>query len=202
MHERITVEPPFRSPTMTIFLLLVIGVLIWALVANARKSRNKQRSVPNVQLSAAVIHRYEPYADSDESIAEWVRSNPEIDKWFWSKVAGVIHVNRDGTSRQEILKRCESREPLRLVPEPDNPVDRDAIAVLRTNGEQLGYLDRRLAGETHTRMQKGERWEAMLTAVTGRDHPHAWLGANIVLYRLKNRDRPRRKRSQRHSSAE
>lgn len=71
------------------------------------------------------------------------------------------------------------------MPEPDNPVDHDAIAVLIQNGEQLGYLERRLAGETHARMEKGERWEAMLTAVTGRDHPHAWFGANIVMYRLK-----------------
>ena len=78
-----------------------------------------------------VVHRYEPYADFDESIAKWVRENPEIDKWFWSKVAGVTHENEDGTSRQKILQRCEARELLRLVPEPHNPVDPNAIAVLR-----------------------------------------------------------------------
>ena len=186
---------------MTIFLVLVIAVLVSALVVIARKSRNSQRVGPSIQLSATIVHRYEPYADFDESIAEWVRKNPEIDKWFWAKVAGVTHENEDGTSRQEILKRCEKLEFLRLKPEPGNPVDRDAIAVLRRNGEQLGYLDRRLAGETHNRIQKGERWEAMLTAITGREHPHEWLGANVVLYRLKDSasssaSKPRRKRSQ------
>jgi hypothetical protein len=171
---------------VTAVLILVIVVLVWAYARNAGKLREaKKRIPPKITLATTVVHRYEPYADFDESIAKWVRENPEIDKWFWSKVAGVTHENRDGRSRQEILKRCEGRELLRLVPEPDNPVDRNAIAVLRRNGEQLGYLDRRLARETHNRMQKGERWEAMLTAVTGRDHPHAWFGANIVMYRLK-----------------
>jgi HIRAN domain len=128
-----------------------------------------------------------PYADFDEEIAKWVRTNPDIDKWFWGKVAGVTHDNPNGTSRQTILKRCQARELLRLVPEPGNPVDAHAIAVLRQNGEQLGYLDRRLAGETWERMQKGEHWQAMLMAVTGTTHPHAWLGANIVMFRTKLR---------------
>jgi len=153
----------------------------------ARPATSQPKSIPlKITFETKVVHNYEPYADFDEEIAKWVRQNPAIDKWFWSKVAGVTHENRDGTSRQEILKRCEVRELLQLVPEPDNPVDPDAIAVLRQNGQQLGYLDKRLASETHNRIKKGEHWQAMLTAVTGRSpHPHRWLGANIVMLRLK-----------------
>lgn len=121
----------------------------------------------------------------DEQIAKWVMTNPAIDKWFWSKVAGVSHDNLNGMSRQQILRRCEPRELLTLAPEPRNPVDPHAIAVLRKNGEQIGYLNSRLGRETYNRMQKGEHWGAMLTVITGRErHPHGWLGANIVMLRF------------------
>jgi hypothetical protein len=161
-----------------IWLVLSLLVII-AILARRPPKRT-------VGLQATVITRYEPYADPDESIAKWVRENPQFDKWFWGKVAGVTHTNPDGSSRQKILHRCQVREMLNLTLEPNNPVDPKAVAVLRQTGEQLGYLDRRLAAETHDRMLKGERWGAMLTAVTGRPpHPHPLLGANIVMLRFK-----------------
>jgi len=125
----------------------------------------------------------------DREIAKWVRANPAIDKWFWSKVVGVSHDNLNGSSRQQILKRCEPRELLTLKPEPQNPVDPHAIAVLRENGEQLSYVNSRLGRETYDRMLKGEHWGAMLTAITGRERQHEWLGAKLVLFRFKVRIR-------------
>jgi len=91
-------------------LVLVIAVLVWALVRQSRTSRPAKTIPLKVTFDTTVVHRYGPYADFDESIAKWVKENPAIDKWFWSKVAGVTHQNSDGIPRQEILKRCEARE--------------------------------------------------------------------------------------------
>ena len=60
---------------------------------------------------------------------------------FLLQVHGIYHRNRDGSSRQQIIRNCHAGEVLRLVPEPDNPYDQDAIKVCRENGDQLGYLD-------------------------------------------------------------
>jgi hypothetical protein len=162
-------------------LLLVSAVLAWALVRHSRTSRPAKTIPPKITFDTTLVHRYEPYADFDESIAKWVKENPAIDKWFWSKVAGVTHQNSDGTSRQEILKRCEARELLRLVPEPDNPVDRDAIAVLRQNGEQLGYLERRLARRDSRQNAKGR-------AVGSHAHSSDGARPSTCMVRGKHRD--------------
>lgn len=64
---------------------------------------------------------------------------------FREKIKGVAHLNRlDGSDRQSIIKRVALGEPLYLLLEPDNPVDPDAVMIVRTNGEVLGYLSARL----------------------------------------------------------
>jgi len=67
---------------------------------------------------------------------------------FRTTIRGVTKQNPDGTDRQALLQSLVPGQELRLVREPTNPYDRYAIAVLRTSGEQLGYVpagDRRLA---------------------------------------------------------
>jgi HIRAN domain len=58
---------------------------------------------------------------------------------FHLQVHGIFHDNADGTSRQEILRRCNEGEELQFIEEPDNPADPNAIKICRLNGEQLGY---------------------------------------------------------------
>jgi hypothetical protein len=57
------------------------------------------------------------------------------------QVHGLYHRNRDGSSRQQIIRSCRAGDVLNLVPEPDNPHDPCAIKVCRESGAQLGYLD-------------------------------------------------------------
>lgn len=67
-------------------------------------------------------------------------------KRFICAVVGESFRNDDGTSRQDIIRRCAVGEPVLLVPEPLNRYDRNAIAVRRAaTGEQLGYLRREVA---------------------------------------------------------
>jgi hypothetical protein len=80
-------------------------------------------------------------------------------------LAGTEYANSDGTSRQEIAAQCAPLEVLRVRHEPDNRFDPNAVGVFRKNRQQLGYLPRRLAAETVTRMNQGFRHVAVIDAV-------------------------------------
>jgi hypothetical protein len=67
---------------------------------------------------------------------------------FRSQVAGVTYENADGSSRQAVLGRCQEGEALKLVREPSNPYDGNAVGVRRSNGEQLGYLPKEFARQS------------------------------------------------------
>jgi len=60
---------------------------------------------------------------------------------FYTQIHGINHKNADGSSRQKIIKDCYEAEEMVLVPEPDNPVDPDAVKICRKSGEQLGYWE-------------------------------------------------------------
>ncbi|MCX5804991.1 MAG: HIRAN domain-containing protein [Proteobacteria bacterium] len=64
---------------------------------------------------------------------------------FRAKIAGVIHNNNDGTSRQEILRKCSLGESLVLQRDYNNAFDEYAIAVLRKTREQVGFIPRQVA---------------------------------------------------------
>ncbi len=59
-----------------------------------------------------------------------------------TKVVGVTF-----KGRQEVIARLQQGDLLWLEPEPDNPYDHNAIRVCRSNGEQIGYLNRSLAAK-------------------------------------------------------
>ena len=88
---------------------------------------------------------------------------------FRTAVAGVAHNNRDGTSRQEIISRCSIGERLRVKHEKDNPVDPNAVALLRQNGEQVGYLKADLAAEIVQKGTQGWRYAAVIQQIDGGD---------------------------------
>ena len=53
------------------------------------------------------------------------------------------HVTLHGTHfRQEVLSTIVEGQPVELVPEPDNPHDPYAVAVVDSSGRQLGYIPR------------------------------------------------------------
>ena len=60
-------------------------------------------------------------------------------------LAGESYRNSDGTPRQRIIRRLSSGDPLRLVREPDNRHDPDAVAV-HARGGQVGYVARDQCG--------------------------------------------------------
>ncbi|MFV1919163.1 HIRAN domain-containing protein [Sphingomonas sp. MJ1 (PH-R8)] len=59
---------------------------------------------------------------------------------FSLAVVGAAHPNTRGPTRRFELAMCAPGEPVKLVPEPKNPKDENAIAVFSCRGIQLGYL--------------------------------------------------------------
>lgn len=77
-------------------------------------------------------------------------------------VKGVTHRNVDGTSRSEAMKGCSIGDSVKLLPEPQNEHDRNAIRVLRIDGRQIGYISarqaKRFAGRVHLLTATVDSW--------------------------------------------
>lgn len=87
---------------------------------------------------------------------------------------GTYTLNVVGESyRQDAIRRCREGHRVVLKREPENPHDANAVAVLRENGEQIGYLSRDNAEWVAEVMDKGKQVEAKIKRITGgtRDKP-------------------------------
>lgn len=109
---------------------------------------------------------------------------------FYSKVVGVSHKNTDGTRRQKLVSQCEAGEMLKLVREPDNPHDPNAIAVYSASG-QLGYLSAEVAEELAEQMDAGAELGAEVQEVTG-GVDGLKFGVNIKLVKFESAGGTRR----------
>lgn len=89
---------------------------------------------------------------------------------FHAKVVGVCYPNPDGSSRIGVIRGMRVRELVQFEHRPDNPVDPNAVAVLRPgDGRQLGYLRAALAKGVVAAARRGTRYLALVDEVTGVD---------------------------------
>jgi hypothetical protein len=93
------------------------------------------------------------------------RDNEEAVDHFFARVAGETSRNSDGSDRQAVIARCRVGDLLVLEHEPDNPQDINAVRVITRRGEQIGYLERHLAGEVVSRRAKGWSFHALVADV-------------------------------------
>ncbi len=96
---------------------------------------------------------------------------------FHTKLAGVSF-----EGRQDVVARLQPGMPLRLVRQPENEFDPNAIAVLAPTGEQIGFLNRRLASVLAPALDSGAEWDVSVTDVTGGDEAGA-RGVNVLFSR-------------------
>jgi hypothetical protein len=89
---------------------------------------------------------------------------------FLAELAFVADSNEDGTNRQEILKRCQKGEPLRLALETEDPDDPRAVAVFRKNGERLGYIEEYRSGGCWWHIARGGEMSASIFALGSPEH--------------------------------
>lgn len=106
-----------------------------------------------------------------------------------TKVVGVLAVNEDGTSRQDIIKKyLAPRMLLDLLREPDNAYDPNAIAVFIKNKNlssvdkslKIGYLSSEIAEQLAPIIDDGEIYHCIVLDVTGGKNGMAY-GVNIHL---------------------
>ena len=113
-----------------------------------------------------------------------IRANITIDqpaREFHSKVTGVSHTNIDGVSRQDIIRDLSVGTPLLLKPEPDNPFDPNAIALLTPGGVQVGYVRSELAAELRSQLLRGDRVEIAVSEITGGTRSKPIRGVNYLI---------------------
>ena len=92
---------------------------------------------------------------------------PRTIRHFHTKVVGVTKPNHDGTSRQRIIKGCTVGDPLWLVRLPGHPHDKNAIAVMTTGSQHIGWLNREVAEDLAPLLDHGFRVTAVISDLTG-----------------------------------
>jgi len=93
---------------------------------------------------------------------------------------GVYTLNVAGESyRQDAIKHCREGEFLVLKREPENKFGENAVAVLRENGEQIGYISRDNAEWVARVMDEGKKVEAKIKCITGGKKGKPTLGVVI-----------------------
>jgi len=76
-------------------------------------------------------------------------------------VVGIDHPNADRSNRMFELLQCVRGERIELRPEPKNPFDEHAVAVLSARGRQIGYLRSERAVLIGARLRAGEEYTAL-----------------------------------------
>ncbi len=112
-------------------------------------------------------------------------SNPDRDlsgRTIHTKIVGVT-----ADDHQDNIELLDEGEALKLVREPSNPHDRNAIAVEISDGDALGYISRDLAAELAPAMDAGQYFKCTVTALTGGTDEQPAKGVNIL---IEQTDRP------------
>jgi hypothetical protein len=114
--------------------LIIIGLIILVIYLLSRNETEKESfNGTNSRKTSSYHHKnYQFNEDSPRA-----PKDPII-----TKVVGVTFENR-----QIIIKQLHIGEMLELVQEPENPYDPNAVKVISRSGEDIGYLNKRLAEE-------------------------------------------------------
>ena len=96
---------------------------------------------------------------------------------FFTKVVGVTFEDR-----QSVAERLVIGEALLVDHQPDNPVDSNAVALVRGTGEQVGFLRRQIASAIAPLIDGGAAYVAHVRQVTGGNGRS--IGVNVQVERL------------------
>jgi cold shock CspA family protein len=99
----------------------------------------------------------------------------QVNNVYDTKVVGVTYENR-----QHVVALCSVGDQVLLIREPKNSYDSNAVMVVRENGQQIGYINRLLAGCISWRLDKlNKPIRATIKAITGGYYDHSLLGVDI-----------------------
>ena len=117
------------------------------------------------------------FARADELLAGGEYTGIADEDRFHTKLAGVTF-----EGRQEIIARLSPGTPLRLERQPENPYDPAACALFDAAGDQVGFLNRRLAAELAPVLDSGVEYDVEVADVTGGGEGES-RGLNILISR-------------------
>jgi single-stranded-DNA-specific exonuclease len=117
------------------------------------------------------------FARADEILAREEYAGIEEADSFHTKLAGVTF-----EGRQDLVARLTPGTPLRVVRQPENPHDPNAIALHEAHGGQVGFLNRRLAGVLAPVIDAGVEYDVEVADVTGGDSGRSY-GVNVLVTR-------------------
>jgi len=141
----------------------------------ARVTDIKFRS-PNYQNKDELINHL--FATAEEIIDDDdYKHIVEVDS-FYTKVAGVTF---DG--RQEVIANVESGTKLQVIREKFNKHDTNAIRIDTVDGDNLGFLNARLAKKLASHIDEGQKYLGQVSEVTGGQDKN--YGVNIFMYKEK-----------------
>lgn len=145
--------------------ILFVGWLWWTRPRGKKKKAAKavtptaqaepSATLPRI-LPPPILNKYEPTEEDAQFEKEFQEQYPNLELWFYTSVVGVTFKNDDRTSRRKVVRERFPMEMLLLRREPANPYDSKAIAVTTTGGQQLGYLERRVAADVGRLMEHEE----------------------------------------------
>lgn len=112
-----------------------------------------------------------------------------VAKSFFTNVAGVTF-----EGRQRIIARCSVGEKLILIRDPNNRFDKGAIKVMRSNGEQLGFIPAHVSRGDHSsglafQMDHGSEYQCRISDITGGADGRSF-GVNIEITEGQDFDGP------------
>ena len=110
-------------------------------------------------------------------------SSLEVEQDFHTKVVGVTFDNDDGSSRQEIIKKCKVGDSIIFKPVPTEKYP-EAIGVFTTTGEQLGHVNADLAHKLNDKHTMN-LMNVTISNITGRGKGKS-VGCNLHVIIYKN----------------
>ncbi|MDO8915880.1 MAG: single-stranded-DNA-specific exonuclease RecJ, partial [Coriobacteriia bacterium] len=122
------------------------------------------------------------FADADRILARGDYEGIADAESFHTKLAGVTF-----EGRQDVVARLTAGAPLRLQREPENPYDTCACAVFDPLGDQVGFLNRRLAAVLAPAIDEGAVYDVSVSEVTGGENGES-LGVNVLVVKRVSED--------------
>ncbi len=117
------------------------------------------------------------FAHADQILAREEYAGIGEAESFHTKLAGVTFEGRQG-----LVEQLCPGEPLRLERQPQNPYDTNAIALFDPRGDQIGFLNRRLAAALAPVVDSGVEYDVEISDVTGGEEGRT-LGVNVLVSR-------------------
>jgi hypothetical protein len=156
-----------------------------AVIENAFPVFNDKFKRTGAQLDIKVEYSLDKGQPAIDAPKSWraVESSPESShaaRSFFTTIAGVTF-----EGRQRVVGRCSEGERLLLLRDPNNPFDKGAIKVMRSNGDQLGFIPAHVSrgGDSSglaIQMDRGSEYHCRIKNITG-GGPGQSMGANIEI---------------------